>query len=114
MKILKTICLICILLACFMGIGCTEEGGDVVAVQASGESSFDHSKGAVYNIDIWVKNEDTVSQTARVNVQLISNASRHSNSKTVDLQPDETKQVTFTFDRENGVDYDYTYYAEQL
>ena len=116
LKAFKNICLICVLLTCFMSIGCTESGGDVVVVQTNGESSFDLSKGVVYDIDIWVKNEGSISQSARVTVELISDTgeTRDSSSKTVNLQPEESKQLTFTLDGENGVDYEYTYYVEVL
>ncbi|WP_406661958.1 hypothetical protein V7O66_05440 [Methanolobus sp. ZRKC3] len=99
-----------------MAIGCTETDSDIVVVQTDIESSLDISKGVVYNIDIWVKNEGDDSQSARVTVDLISNTGniRDSANKTVNLQPEERKQLTFILDGESGVEYDYEYRVEKL
>ncbi len=97
-----------------MALGCTET--DVVVVQTNSESSFDLSKGIVYNIDIWVKNEGSVSHNAKVTVDLISNTgeTRDTNSQVVSLQPGETKKIRLDLDGENGVEYSYEYHVEQL
>ncbi len=97
-----------------MTLGCIET--DVVVVQTTSESSFDLTKGLVYNVDIWVKNEGSVSHSARVTADLISNIgeTRDTSTQVVNLQPGEVKKVRLVLDGENGLEYTYEYYVEQL
>ena len=117
MKKLKNILVLFVLMASALFVGCTESVGGVVVVQDRAESSLDLLKGVVYDIDLWVKNEADVSKSARVTVELLAKNTgeiRDSQTQTVNLNPGETKQLTFTLDGENGIDYEYSYYVDEL
>jgi hypothetical protein len=117
MKNSKKLFILLILMAATLIVGCTEYGGDVIITQTRGESSFDLSKGVVYDIDVWVKNEAEVSNSATVTAELIvenTDQVRDSQTKTVNLGPSETKQVSFTLDGEDGVNYRYESYVNEI
>ena len=106
-----------ILMVATLFVGCTEYGGDVIIVQTRGESSFDLDKGVVYDIDVWVKNEADVSNSAKVTVELVAENTdevRDSQTKTLNLEPSETKQLNFTLDGESGIDYLYKSYVNEI
>jgi len=117
MKNFEKMFVLFILMAATLFVGCTESGGDVTIVQTRGESSFDLDKGVVYDIDVWVKNEASISNSARVTVELVAENTdevRDSQTKTVNLEPSETKQLSFTLDGESGVDYLYKSYVNEM
>jgi hypothetical protein len=111
------ILLILVLIASTLFVGCVESGGEVVVVQDRSEWSFDLLKGVVYDVDLWVKNEADVSKSARVTVELLvqnTGEVRDSQTQTVNLESGETKQLTFTLDGEDGIEYEYSYYVNEL
>ncbi|ADE35986.1 hypothetical protein Mmah_0456 [Methanohalophilus mahii DSM 5219] len=116
MRFMFKICSVLIIFIALLAIGCTGFDNEVVIVQTKGTSSFDFSKGVVYDIDVWVKNEGSSSHNARVTANLISNTDeiRDSLSKTITLQPGEKRNIEFTLDGESGVDYNYRCNVEQL
>ena len=117
MKNKTKIILILALIASSLFTGCVESGGEIIVVQDRSQSSFDLSKGIVYDIDLWIKNEGDVSKSARVTVELLAqntNEVRDSKTQTVNLKPGETNQITFILDGENGIEYEYSYYVNEL
>ena len=114
----KKILLVLVLLSSSLFAGCVDQSfGTVTVVQEKSEKSFDLLKGIVYDIDIWVKNEATVSKSARVTIELIAESTgkvRDSKTQTVDLKSDETKHLKFTLDGEQGIDYLYKYYVNEI
>ena len=116
MKKLKNILVLLVLIVPTLFVGCTESVG-VVVVQDRAKSSLDLLKGVVYDIDLWMENEADVSKSARVTVELLAKNTgeiRDSQTLTVNLNPSEIKQLTFTLDGENGIDYEYSYYVDEL
>ena len=117
MKSETKIFLILVLIASSLFAGCVESKGEIIVVQDRSQSSFDLLKGIVYDIDLWMENEADVSKSARVTVELLAqntNEVRDSQTQTVNLKPGETKQLTFTLDGENGIEYEYSYYVNKL
>jgi uncharacterized cupredoxin-like copper-binding protein len=117
MKNENKILLILALIASSLFIGCVDSVGEVVVVQDRSEMSLDLLKGVVYDVDLWVKNEADVSKSARVTVELLAQNTgeeRDSQTKTINLKPGETKQLTFTLDGENGIEYEYSYFVDEL
>lgn len=113
----KKILLILVLIVSTLFVGCVEPDGEVVVVQDRSEWSLDLLKGVVYDIDLWVKNEAEVLKSARVTVELLvqnTGEIRDSQTQTVNLEPGETKQLTFTLDGEDGIEYEYSYYVDEL
>lgn len=111
----KKILMILMLITSTLLVGCVESG--VVVVQDRIESSFDISKGVVYNVDLWVKNEAGSSRSAEITVKLIAENTgevRDTLTKTVNLNSGETKQLTFTLDGEKGIEYKYSYSVDEL
>jgi hypothetical protein len=97
--------------------GCLGATAGIVVVQDKCESSFSLDKGIVYDVDIWVKNEGSVSKSAEVTAELIASSTgkvRDRSTQIVNLKPDESKQLKFVLDGENGIDYQYSYHVKNL
>jgi hypothetical protein len=115
MKLLPIFLLLILVLTCSIA-GCVSYN-EIVVVQDRCQSSINLEKGLVYNVDLWIKNEGSSSQNVQVTVDLISSSTgqiRDESTQIVNLQSTETKQLRFTLDGEEGVQYQYKYYTKSL
>ncbi len=84
-------------------------------VQTKGTSDISLSKGVVYRITAWVKNNGA-SGNVRVTAELISNtgAVRDTDSKVIYIEKGQTVKVEFVLDGEAGIRYTYKVRAEAI
>lgn len=114
MRLLPIFLLLILVLTCSFA-GCVSS--NIVIVQDRCQSSFNLERGLVYNVDLWIKNEGSSSQNVQVTVDLIASSTgqiRNESTQIVNLQSTETKQLRFTLDGEEGVQYQYKYYTKSL
>jgi|UniRef100_A0AAT9JAV6 PBP1b-binding outer membrane lipoprotein LpoB len=108
--------LIAVAMIAILFSGCsTPNKPDPVILQSRATPDFSLSKGVVYTIEIWVKNNG-VDGNIKVSAQLISDTgqTRDSASEVIYLKKGESTKVTLTLDGEYGVNYSYKVDAEPI